>query len=272
MNALSLLSEIIAQGGKTSTAHYRGQLTFSALMRHGYLCEAGVVASLVCNDCEEAHASPVEHESGRYGYFCPSLGFVPLDRADIQATKPSVARLIEHLAETFDCKRRKTTPLRGQTWRIGAISTTAGDIALFFHPCLQDEEDARNLEQALSREMSTQWRLIVTASGTLAVAGAHTARLIDLVEMDCDTGAFRIAMRPADLVGIPQKNKGGRPRKHWDFLADTIAERAEAGAALSGLNAEARAIREQFEARYPGISVPSQSKVKRDLTNFRGAS
>lgn len=272
MNALSLLCEILAHGGRASTAHHSDEPAFAALLRHGYLREAGVVASLVCNDCSDAHSASVAFEDGRYGYFCPELGFVPLDRAEIQACEPSVPRLIEQLTETFDCGRRKTSALHGQTWRIGTIRTLAGDITLYFHPCLHSEEDARHLEHALGREMRSQWRLIVTAIGTLSVAGAHAARLTDLVEMDCDSGAFRIALRPADLVGVPQKNNGGRPKEHRELLAEAIADRARSGAARAGLNAEAHAIREYLAARYPDISVPSLSTVKRDLSNFRGGS
>ena len=272
MTAIALLCEIIAQGGKVPAALYRDDPAFAALLRHKYLREVGIVASLVCNECDFPHAAPVVFEDGHYGYYCPDLGFVPLERTNLQAVQPELSRLIERLAQTLECKRRKASALDVQTWRIGVVETSAGEIMLYFHPRMQSEEDARGLDQALTREIRSRWRLIVTASGTLPFTGAQTVRLDDLVELETETGVLHILAQPADLVGVPRKNSGGRPSEHGATLSAIISDRMLSGAALDGVNAEAKAILADFKSRNPGSSAPSTSTIKRHLTRSRGGS
>lgn len=232
MTPLALLCEIIASGGKAAAAPYRGDQGFSALLCHGYLRHAGVLASVVCDDCDEPHAAPVLFEAGRYGYHCPEQGFVALDRADVLAVLPDLGHLTDRLSDAMACKRRKLTPVHGQTWRIGALETGSGEIALYFHPRLQSEYDARELEHALSREVRSPWRLIVTADGTLPVAWIAAVRLDELAILDAETGGLRITTQPGDLIGVPRKNKGGRPSEQGAALAEIISDRRKSGAAL----------------------------------------
>ena len=272
MTPLAMLCEIIALGGKASVAPYRGDPGFTTLLRHGFVREAGVSASVVCDDCDDAHAAPVVFEAGRYGYHCPELGFVALDRTDVRAVLPNLHPLIEALAEVFDCKRRKQSPVQGQTYRIGAINTEAGEIVLYFHPKLQSEEDARELAHALSREVRAQWRLTVTAIGTLPVAGTQTVQLDDLAALDAENRALRILTQPADLMGIPRRNKGGRPSEQGPALAEIISDRNKSGVALPGLNAESRALLAEFEMIHPDKQAPSIATIKRHLNKSRGGS
>ncbi|MCB1471165.1 MAG: hypothetical protein KDK08_29260 [Rhizobiaceae bacterium] len=272
MTALTLLCEIIALGGNAAAALYRDDPRFAVLLRHGYLREAGVLTSVVCNDCDDAHAAPIVFEDGRYGYQCPELGFVVLDRADVQAVRPDPLFLIDCLFEVMGCKRRKQTPVHGQTWRIGSVETDAGEIMLYFHPNLESEDNARDVAHSLSREVRVQWRLIVTAIGTLAVGEAQTVKLIDFAAIDAETGAFRILTPPADLVGIPRKNKGGRPSEQGPALAEIISDRQKSGAALLGLNAESKAILAVFKERHPDKHFPSFETVRRHLKKSQGGS
>lgn len=272
MSPLTLFYEIMALGGKAAAVSYRDNAGFAVLLRYGFLREAGLLSSVVCDDCENPHAAPVVFEGGRYGHHGPDLGFVALDRMDVQAVMPDPRYLIERLAELTGCKRRKQTPVLDQTWRIGALETDAGEIMLYFHPKLQNEEDARDLEHALGREVRARWRLIVTAVGTLPVAGARTVQLDDLATLDAETGALRILIPLADLVGVPRKNKGGRPSEHSAALAEIISDRKKSGAELAGLNAEAKAIRSDFETLHPGLFAPSEATVKRHLAKARGGS
>ncbi|MDF1856498.1 hypothetical protein [Pseudooceanicola sp.] len=272
MKPLSLLCEIIAQGGRASAAFYHDNLFFEALLRYGYLRESGVVASVVCSECDTGHSAPVVVENGRYGYYCPDLGFSPLDRACLRAVLPDLPRLIERLSEALDCKRRKASTIYGQTRRIGAVEADGHAITLYFHPRLQGEDDARDLDRALSLEVRSPWRLIVTAIGTLRLEAAEAVRLDDLAELDVETGVLRILAQPADLLGIPCKNKGGRPSDYGPILATIISSRIQSGEALVGINAEAKAIRAEFKAGYPDIPVPSLSTVKRHLLKSQGGS
>lgn len=272
MNALALLCELIAQGGKASAAFYRDNPDFAALLRHGYLREAGVVSSVVCNDCDEAHATPVVFEDGRYGHYCPESGFVPLERVSLRAILPEVPMLIDRLADALECKRRRASPLFSRTWRIGLVDAETGSVMLYFHPHMRGEDDARDLDRALSREVRSDWRLIVTAKGNMPLAGAQSVRLDDLFELKTETGRLHLLAHPAELVGIPRKNKGGRPSDHRAPLAAIILERIQTGAAIDAVNAESKAILTAFRARHPGMPAPSLSTVKRHLAKSRGGS
>lgn len=272
MTEFTLLCEIIAQRAAVTTSFYRNDPTFAVLLRHGFLKEAGVVASVVCNDCDVPHAAQVIFEGGQYGYFCSDLGFVPKDRADLQTVQPDLPLLIGRLADAFECKKRRTNALRGQTWRIGAVTQNVGEVMLYFQPCLYAEEDALDLDQALNGEVRSPWRLIVTALGTLSVAGAQAVPLDDLAGLTPDTGALRILAQPADLVGMPRKNKGGRPTEYREPLAAIISDRRQSGAALDGVNAESNAILADFKARQPDETAPSFETVRRHLRKSLGGS
>lgn len=269
MTALGLLAEIIALGGKTAASTYRQRPGYNDLSRHSFVVEAGVMASVVCDECDMPHAAEVAFEDGRYGYYCPDLGFIALERSAVEAVRPDPGRLVLSLADAFGCKRRKTTPILGQTWRIGALNTDACDVMLYFQPTLYTEDDTRDLTDALRREVRAQWRLVVTAAGTMPVAGAQAVRLDDLAELDRETGALRILAAPPDLLGMPRKNPGGRPSAHGDLLRPLIEKRIQTGQALKAINAEFLEVRNAFKAAYPNHPLPSESAIKRYIRSAR---
>lgn len=268
----TLLCEIIAIGGKVGAASYLGDPVFATLVRLGFLRDAGVLTSIICDDCEMPHAAAVAFEDGCYGYYCPELGFVVLERSAVEAVRPDVGRLVEHLVATLGCKRRKQTPVLGQTWRIGALDPVAGEILVYFHPTLRCEEDVRQLTDALSREVRARWRLIVTAAGTMPLADARVVQLDDLVEMDAETGILHVLTLPADLLGIPRKHSGGRPSEHGNLLKPLIERRIRTGEAAEGVNAEARAVLSAFQTDNPEKPAPSASSIKRHIRKARGGS
>ncbi len=270
MNVVSLLCEIIAQGGKVSASFYRGNPAFTGLMHHRFLRRSGVVPSIVCNDCDTSHAAEVVFEDQRYGYHCPDLGFVPLAEVDVRAVQADLPRLVEHLADTFDCARRKPSPLHDQTWRIGVVGTDLGGVSLYFQPRLESGEDTRQLEHALSGEIQTEWKLVITARGAVQVTDVRTVCLDNLVEFNAVSGVFKALVQPANLVGVPRKNPGGRPSEHGPALAEIIAERMESGEALEGVKAEARAIQIKFEAKHPGRGAPTTRTIKRHMKKSSG--
>ena len=269
MNALSLLCELIAQGGKASATLYSDNPDFSALLRHGYLRESGLVASVVCNDCEEAHAAPVVFEGGRYGHYCSDLGFVPLEKASLSVVLPEMPRLIDRLADVWECKRRRTSPLIDRTWRIGAAASDTGDVMLYFHPRLRDEDDARALSDALAREVRSPWRLVITAEGRLPVAETQIVDLSELVELDPYSGQLVPVADPVALVGAPTAKKAGAPNRYGEMLSMLIRARITAGEALSGRNEEAKAVLALFSEQNPGATPPSLPTVKSYVTKER---
>jgi len=267
---LSMLCEIIALGGKVAASPYRGGPALAALLHHGFVREAGVLGSIVCDACETMHSAAVSYDDGRYGYHCPDLGFVLLDRADVEAVRSNHGLLVECLSDALGCKRRKQSPIFGQTWRIGALETDGGEIMLYFHPQLQSEEDVRKLLDALGREVRAQWRLIITAAGIMPLADAQAVQLDELAEIDAATGALHILVEPAELLGVPQKNKGGRPNRYSAILSELSLHRKRSGSELSGRNEEADALLSDFKRAYPTHKPPSLSTVRVHVSKSRG--
>lgn len=268
MSAEALLCDIIALGGRVS-ANFDGDDDFRALVRHGYLREAGFLASIVCDECDAPHSAPVIFEADGYGYYCPDLGFLRLDASRLAAFLPDIPKLIDRLADVLGCRQRKSSSVYGETWRIGAVQTDTATVMLYFHPTLETEGDARTLGDALGREARSEWRLVVAAQGALPLTGLATVRLDEFVEIDIATGELSVVADLAYLVGVPHKNRGGRPPAHGDFLKPLIEDRIREGVAVDGVNAEAREVHSAFKVKYPNHPVPSESAVKRYVREAR---
>jgi hypothetical protein len=142
--------------------------------------------------------------------FLPWISGYPETRSgDVKAVTPHVPKLIESLADAFQCKRRKAAALHGATWRVGAVETGQGNVTLFFHPSLRDETDLRALGDALSREVRSGWKLIITAEGALPVDGAATVNLGEVVELDDEEGHLVPLSDPCTLVVYRRKIRVG---------------------------------------------------------------
>jgi hypothetical protein len=272
VSTTSRLCEIIAQGGKVSADFYGGDDGFAELLRHGYLRSTGVLASVFCDDCDAPHSAPIVYQGQQYGYFCPDLGFLTLDPARLGAFLPDIPKLIDRLADALGCRQRKTSSICGETWRIGVVQTDAATVMIYFHPTLSTENDARAVQDALGREARSDWRLVVTAQGALPMAGLATVRLDDLAEIDTATGALHVLADPGVLTGMPRKNLGGRPAEHGDLLKPLIESRIRDGAAVEGINAEAREVRTAFITKFPDHPIPSDPTIKRHIKKARGGS
>lgn len=268
MSAVDLLGKVVCHGGRVCVAALGQERDVRALLSCGLLREAGVVSSVICMDCENAHAAEVIFDDGVYGYFCPDLGFVKLERSDIVAAEPDLPALIEYLAEAFACARRKTAPVYGNTWRIGAVKTDHGDITLYFHPRLQDAEDARELSDALSREIASAWRIVVTACGRLPVSGAATLALVELVTLSPTGKSLEPAVDLQAIVGVPTSAKIGAPNRFREKCMALILSRLKTGQAMSGRNAEAKAVLSLLQADL-GADAPSLATVKNYVSKAR---
>lgn len=269
MSAATLLCEIIAQGGKVASNFYIGDRDFAALVTYGFLREEGVLASVVCDECDAPHSALVVYEDDGYCYFCPELGFLPLDTAYLTAILPDIPTLISRFVDVFACRQRKSSSLYGQTWRIGMVETAAASVMVYFHPTLDTEDDARDLQSALAREARSEWRLVVTAQGTLPMDGIAVVHLDDLVEIDTENGALRAIADLGILAGVPRKNLGGRPSVHGPMILNIIEERIGNGEALRGRNKEADAVLDLFARRNPREKAPSRSSVRDYVTKVR---
>lgn len=272
MNAIDLLCDVIAQGTMASAASYWSVNGYDRLVQHGYLQEAGIISSVLCAQCHTPHDAEIVFEGDRYGYFCPDLGFIPIELNGLTGLSPNLPLLVDRLADCFSRKRSKATPVHGQTWRIGAVETDHGDAVLYFHPRLQGGDDACRLTEALGREVRSPWQLVVTAIGWLPVGQVVIITLSDLVELDVEDGVLIPIIDLHAVFGIPQRRSGGRPSHFGRRLKVLIQDRITKGNALPGRNEEAKAVLALFEKDNPGGKPPSLSSVKEYVTRVRSGS
>lgn len=272
MSAIALLCEIIAQGAKACTRSFCTRAGYDALVHCGYARETGVVQSCACHECDDPHDAEIVWENDHYGFFCPENGFVPVERSKITGVQPNLPNLVAGLAAALDCKRRKTTPVHGMTWRIGAVETPTGDLMLYFHPLLRSAGDVRDLETALGREIRSPFRLIVTADGALSVLVGKTARLDEVAELDIVSGRMLATADVRAIVEAPRAISDGRPNQFGARLQTLIQSRIQAGNALPGRNEEAQAILIAYRDQFPNAQPPSLPTIKRYLTEERRGS
>lgn len=269
---IDLLCEIIAQDAKASAKTFQHRSRYEALIGSGLLAEGGIAQSVSCSDCETPHDAEVVHHGGQYGYWCPDIGFVPVDRSTLVGVAPDWKELVARLADVFGCKRRKSTPVRGTTWRVGAIETITGDLTIYVHPRLLTGQDVRDAEAAIRSEIGSAFTIILTAVGSLDVPGANTALLSEVINLDPHSSALIALVNLSAAAGVPPELPGGRPNVFGDRLRAIIASRARASGAISGRNAEASAILEAFGHAFPGERTPSISTIRRYLSEFRSGS
>ncbi len=269
MRAIELLSEIVAQRGKVAASKYSQNPWFAVLLAHGFLEKTGVVQSMPCMNCDAPHDAEIVHHEGRTGFLCPEIGFVQVSESEIVAVRANSLKMIDALADAFDCRARKSSPVKGDTWRVGRVSSESGDIAIYVHPSLTAERDATNLDAALAQEPGSKYRLIFSAAGTLQVGRATTVPLSEAVELDVSGPPFRPVADLRDLVGAERKNQGGAPNRFGGTLSELIAQRSAEGRALDTRNAEARAVLSDFKKTHPHLRPPSLSSVQDYVSKFR---
>jgi len=262
LSSIALLCDIIAHQGKTAAATYCDNPNFQTLIRYGFVHENGVVGSVACLECDAPHDAEIVFEQDQYGYFCPEHGFVPISRAFIEAVEPNLSNIVERLADCFNCKRRKSTPLRGTTWRIGTIASESGDVSLYFHPLLLGEQDVSELNAALSTDVKSTYRLVMTANGRLPVPNVKTVPLADITELQPDQPGFDVLVDLHDLVDASRKNRGGSPNRYQKTLEPLILSRMRDGRALQGRNEEANAILAFLVDQSNSDELPSLSSIR----------
>ena len=266
MNAASLLCEIIGQAGKVAAQAYRDDARYGVLLDAGLIQRDGVVHSVLCENCDVPHDAEIVFEGESNGHFCPELGFVPVERADLVAVRPNLGALVEHLHAAFECPQGGISQLGPKTWRVGLVDTPGGRAVIYFHTYLQNDDDLVSLGNALRAEIRRDYALVVTAAGHLPYRDSVTYTLDQMVKLDLGTPRLRKTVSVAEAVGAPRKNPGGRPRQQRDQLARIIETRRSNGTALDGLNEEARAIARVFQENGANGKPPSFSTIKRELS------
>lgn len=272
MDAIRLFSELVAQRRKTAFWAYVGLPAYHQLKQAGFVEGVGVVQSTQCGDCDSPHDAEVVFEGNTYGYYCPDLGFVAKDRLELEAVQPNISGFVENLANDLNCKRRKSSPVVGNTWRVGAIETHAGDISVYFHPTLRDVDDLHDLETALAREARSSFGVVLTASGSISVAPFVTVELENCVSFDETHNQFRFDSDIETMVGVPQVNTGGRPNIYRTNIEIIMNARSRDGRSVQGRNAEAKGILDEYQNHFPTEPVPSKSVVNSYVTEKRNGS
>lgn len=269
MNAVDLFAALLAQRGRVHSVEFSSLPAYDDLIKAGLIEETGVVSSMMCGDCDHPHDAKIVYEGLQYGYYCPDLGFIPKPRSELIAVQPNLATFVSQVADALDCKRRKSSPLDKDTWRIGAIESTAGDVALYLQPTLQDARDIRDVQAALASEVKTSFGVILTSKGTLTARPFVTAQLDDVLSFEPKVGQFAVVADMRAIAGVPELRTGGRPNDYRKPLSELIALRASQGRTLQGRNAEAKALQAEFAVQFPDIKCPSLSTVKSYVTEMR---
>ena len=269
MSAVALLCELILQNGKVAAQDYREDVRYGALLDAGLIQSDGVVQSVLCDDCDAPHDAEIVFEDHSYGYHCPDLDFVPVERASLVAMRPNFANLMEQLCIAFECEPGSGMRLGPRTWRLGLVETPGGRVVVYFHPSLVTDNDLNELENALRTEIRRDFGLIVAAAGQLRYRENITRILTQMVRVDIETGNLRAIASVADAVNAPAKPTGGRPNLHRERLHLLLSERTEQGLARSGRNEEAEAVLVAYSARFPDIPPPHLSTVRAYVSKYR---
>lgn len=272
MDPVKLLCEFIAQEAIVAARLYRDDAGYGALLDAGLILREGVVRTVLCDDCDIPHEAPVEYENGTEGYYCPDLGFMPLERAEIVAIRPDLESLVVQLGAALGCDLGGAAQLGPRTWRIGLVDTPGGRAAVYLHPRLLSGDDLDALETALRKELRRDYVLILTACGSLPYRDAVTLNLAQMVKLNVSPTRLTPIASVADAVGSPPKPTGGRPSEYGHLLKALIEERIRSGAAHGTINAEALGVRAAFEAAYPDKPLPSDSTIKRYIREAQGGS
>ena len=272
MNAVDLFATLLAQRGRTQSVEFSSFSAYDDLIKAGLIEEAGIVSSMMCEECDHSHDAKIVYEGSQYGHYCPELGFVSKTRSELIAVQPNLGAFVSQIADALDCKRRKSSPLKADTWRIGAIESTAGDVVLYLHPTLQDARDVRDVQAALASEVKSPFGVILTSSGTLTAPPFVTAQLDDVLSFDPKVGQFAVIADLRAIAGVPEQRNGGRPNDYESALSDLMALRVSQGRVAQGRNEEAKALHAEFIAKYPNKKCPSLPTVKRYVTKIRSGS
>lgn len=272
MDAVVLLATLLAQRGRVRRVEYSLSPAYDDLIKAGLIEETGVVSSSICDECDHPHDAKIVYEGSQYGYYCPDLGFTSKPRSELIAAQPNLSASVAQIADALACKRRKSSPVDKDTWRIGAINSLTGDVVLYLHPTLQDEQDIRELQAALANEMKSPFGVVLTAKGTLSVSPYATAQLQDVLSFDPIAGELIVVADLRAIAGVPEQRAGGRPNDYRKPLGEIIAVRISQGRTLQGRNAEAKAIRAEFQIQYPDLKCPSLPTVKRYVSEGKSGS
>lgn len=272
MNAVDLFATLLAQHRRVRSVEYSSFPAYNDLIKAGLIEETGVVSSILCDECDHPHDAKIVYEASQYGYYCPDLGFTSKARSKLIAAQPNLGVSVAQIADALACKRRKSSPVDKETWRIGAIDNPTGDVVLYLHPTLQDKQDIRDLQAALANEMKSPFGVVLTAKGTLSVPPYATVQLQDVFSFDPIAGELIVVADLRAIAGVPEQRAGGRPNDYRKPLGEIIAFRTSQGRTLQGRNAEAKAIRAEFQIQFPDIKCPSLPTVKRYVSEVKSGS
>jgi hypothetical protein len=249
LNAIELFATLLAQRGCVRSVEYSSFPAYNDLIKARLIEETGVVSSLVCDECEQTHDARVVYEGSQYGYYCPDLGFISKPRTELITVQPNVGGFIAQIADALACKRRKSSPIDKETWRIGALDNPAGDVVLYLHPTLQGAQDMRDFQATLAGEVKPTFGVVLTSQGTLTAPPFVTVRLDDVLSFVPIAGKLIVIADLRTIAGVPEQRTGGRPNDYRKPLSDLIALRAKQGRTLQGRNAEAKALLAEFQVQ-----------------------
>lgn len=270
MNASELFAVLVAQRGRVAASLYSSQPAYNLLIETGVIEETSIVPSIACNECDQAHDAAIIYEGAQYGYYCPDFGFVSKPRSELIDIQCNLGAFTKLVAEHLGCKRRRSTPLHSDTWRIGAIDTPSGNVALYLTPTMQDAQDTNDFGSAIAGEVKSPFGIVLTSKGTLSFAPYVTVHLQDVLSFEHEK--LTVIADFTTIAGVPEIRTGGRPNDFKIPLGRLIAIRESEGRALTGRNEEADALLAEFKTKFPHEKSPSLPTVRKYVSAARHGS
>ncbi len=269
---MDLFASLLAQRGRVRSVEYSSFPAYRDLIKAGLVEETGVVSSVICDECNQPHDSEIVYEGSQYGFYCPDFGFVSKARSELIATQPNLSEFVAKIADHLNCRRRKSTPLEGQTWRVGALDTHQGAVVVYVTPKMQEAQDVNGFQSATSSELKSPFGIVLTSIGTLSVAPYNTVQIRDIIDLEPETGKLIVVADLQAIAGVPKERNGGRRNEYSKPLSELSAIRVKEKRTLKGRNEEAKALRAEYKVQFPNQKIPSQSVVNKFVTKFRGGS
>jgi hypothetical protein len=274
--ALNALDDVLCCGlAAVRGAAFGPPALVQRLADWGLLVENGVVATMICDECDAPHHARTDQQNGVCGWFCPDEGFVPCALDDLrrwrvqrQAFARSLAAPLTH-PRSFDASDEASGFLRLGRMAVGDLRVA---ILLSFAPMSAPVLEA--IFATLAKLHAVAHVIVLQAgsepTGGIALIPSCSALPLGEVLMIDPDGRVAIdrtvlEMCIKDLLASRKVAAPGRPsgieatRRVLKHLKDQDVQH-------KGRNGAARAVLEHWDDVFPGATKPSLDTVKRHVS------
>jgi hypothetical protein len=238
------------------------------LVRIGALVPGWPSPVVTCGACDEDHPATVEFDAGRgrSHHFCPEVGRVALDDADLTTLCFDPEWLLDWLEEALPvvppARRRVLVPDRA--WHLGEAVIGATSVVTVFARGISSVTDLDRFAAVLDPIAPANLGLVVTTTTNRPrrTALPHDHVFIDLREgfgLDrsrlgaCIKGLLRKSNRPV-------RDRPGRPSEKA-LVRQIYRERRKRDFPIISRSAEAEEIRREIASLYPDRALPAVKTI-----------